>query len=81
MTIVLRRAVTRFVQDLKGRNYVVRLTQEGMYIREKGRRAWYGPLEYGYLFLQGGKLAADRIREERALKRPAKRRVKRGLLR
>jgi hypothetical protein len=81
MTITLQRAVTRFVVDQKGRPLVVRLTQEGVYLREKGRRAWYGPLGYGWLFLRGAELAANEARAERAKRRTTPRRMKRGLLR
>lgn len=42
-------------------NYIVRLAEDGISLREKGRRTWAGPFPYAALFQQP--VAADTDRE------------------
>lgn len=54
---------------------VIELRPDGFYIREKGRRTWYGPIAYGRLLLLGArqyvedrkrtKAAASKVRRKR----------------
>lgn len=57
----------------KRRDLVVQLTAEGMMIREKGRRTWYGPLEYDWLLQKGAEALANQVRREKLAARKARR--------
>ena len=59
------------------RDYIVRVTAAGLYIREKGRRTTYGPVSWDYIFL---KAAQQSVASERSDPPKPKRRVSRGLL-
>lgn len=51
-------AVSREVVGNDGVTYRITLKEDGVYMREKGRRGDFGPLSYGYVYLQLGKQAA-----------------------
>lgn len=72
--------MTKLSKDLDREidGYIVRISPQGLLIREKGRRKWFGPLPYGHLFIQA-------VRAEVHLPGPSKprtqgRAVSRGLL-
>ncbi len=58
MTHVDKSPVTREVRGLSENEFVTKMTQEGLYIREKGRRLWYGPMSWDYIFRRGAELKA-----------------------
>jgi len=77
MATKLSSKVVREVESKDGRTFIVTLSPEGLYMREKRRRGDFGPLDYGYLYLKAGTLAAvEKMTEKRS--RPKK--VSRGLL-
>ena len=66
-----------------GDGYTAKLTAEGLYIRERGRIKWYGPLSWGWLHLQGAKVAASEqiaATKKGEPKRVKPRMVSRGLI-
>lgn len=73
MTAPLVRPVERIVDG----NLVITLTREGIYIRERRRRATYGPVPYSLLLLQAAREYADGVR---AAKRKKPRLARRGHL-
>jgi hypothetical protein len=52
----LTKAVRRTLLD---RDVVVEMTPQGIRMREKRRRSWYGPISWGRLFVQLARLEAD----------------------
>lgn len=72
----LAKEVRREIES-SGQALIVSLTPEGLMLREKGRRKSFGPLPYGWLYLQAAKLEADSLRAQRRHRRA---RAKRGLL-
>lgn len=72
-------SITREVVANDGTVYIICLREDGVYMREKRHRGEFGPLSYGYVYLQLGKQAAiERIQDS---KKPAGRKsVSRGLL-
>jgi hypothetical protein len=56
---------------------VARITGEGVYIREKGKRSEYGPVSWGAIFLRGAMLKADETMRDKPKR---KKRVSRSLL-
>lgn len=69
----LTRPVRRVVRSgyIAGRDLlVIELRPEGLMVREKGRRLWYGPLSYGALLLQGARQYVD---EQKRAKRRGRR--------
>lgn len=54
---------------------VIELRADGLYVREKGRRTWYGPISYGKLLLAG---ARQYVEERKKARRKASPRVRRG---
>lgn len=61
------------------RTYTVELTAVGVYIREKGTRTTYGPVNWDTIFFNGAKLqACANIREQGAA--PRRRFATRGAL-
>ena len=72
-------SLSREVIGNDGKSYRITLKEDGVYMREKGRRGDFGPLSYGYVYLQLGKQAAiehmGKAKEPRAV-----RRITRGLL-
>lgn len=76
MATKLTRPVTREVTGLDGRtDYQITLASQGILIRRKGTRAWFGPYPYGGLYTRAAELHAN---AERAAKRA--RRTTRNLL-
>lgn len=68
-------SITREVTGNDGVVYLITLREDGVYMREKRHRGEFGPLSYGYVYLQLGKQAAiERIST------PKQRKVSRGLL-
>jgi hypothetical protein len=73
--------VTRLTRNVKrevagtlhGERLVIMLTGDGVTIREKGRRTTYGPLPYGWLYLQGAKQRADETMKQRKLNKKRRR--------
>lgn len=69
--------MTKLLKDLDREidGYIVRISPQGLMIREKKHRKWYGPLPFGLLFIQA-------VRMEVGLPgpRPANHNVSRGLL-
>lgn len=59
-----------------GKLHVARMTPEGVYLREKGKRTEYGPVSWGLILLKGAQSEADASRKERHFTR----RVSRSLL-
>lgn len=59
----LEKSVRRAVTSRLGERLVAELRPEGLYIREPGRRIWYGPLDYGYLRTHAARLTADAARK------------------
>lgn len=75
--------LSREVIGNDGKVYRVTLAADGIYMREKGRRGDFGPLSYGYVYLQLGKQAAiEKISGAASVTRNTarKRSVTRGLL-
>lgn len=68
---ILEKAVRRQLGD---RDVVVEMTREGLRMREKGRRTWYGPYPWGRLFVQLARMTAD----QKIAERKARRRARRG---
>ena len=69
----LKRPVRRETLDsYRGRPIVVELTREGVRVKEKGRRTWFGPYTYRQLFARLAQLEGDRIIRERKAARKAK---------
>lgn len=78
MTTVLAKPVKRVVMTRRSGALVMTMRVEGLYVREKGRRKEYGPLDYGSLLLRAAteyvaaqkaekkKLAAERRKARRA---------------
>lgn len=71
--------LTREVRRKVG-GYVVRMTPEGLFIREKRKRKEYGPMAYSHLMLRLAEMEADRARREKFAASGRKRRVARGSL-
>jgi hypothetical protein len=69
MTRLTRNVKREVAGSLTGERLIVMLTADGVTIREKGRRTSYGPLPYGWLYLQGAKQRADQNMKERKLNR------------
>lgn len=70
----LDRAVRRETPDrYAGRPLVVELSRDGIRVKEKGRRTWYGPYPVITLFKRLGQMEADRIVRERKAARKARR--------
>lgn len=70
-------------------DHVARITGEGVYLRQKGKRKEYGPVSWGSILLKGAYLAAaagvekdvkGAITIERGFGITRRKRVKRGLL-
>lgn len=74
---VVDRPVRRKVTSAYGKKLVATVTPEGLYVREHRRRTSY-LLPWGHAFVQAAKLAADRIRAEKAAERKTRTAVKRG---
>ena len=51
-------AIKREVEDKSEGTLVVELTAVGIYIKKKGTRTIYGPVNWGSVFYQGAKLKA-----------------------
>ena len=66
------RPITRPCPTRSG-TVVVRLSPEGLYVREAGRRTWYGPIPYGALLLQGARAFVAERKREQQLRRKARR--------
>jgi hypothetical protein len=70
--------VARVFRDPKNeRPIVIELREEGLYVREHGRRTTYGPLSPGGILLAGARLYVEAKRQEKARKRAASRKGKR----
>lgn len=65
MATRLTRNVTRVVPTRRDGDLVVTLTNEGVMVREKGRRTTYGPIPYGKLLIAG---ARDFVAAQKAAK-------------
>jgi hypothetical protein len=76
MPTKLTRNVTREVLSRRGTEVVLTLTQEGVVVREKGRRKRFGPLDYGSLLLEVIRRTLEQERRERDRSRKTKRRRK-----
>lgn len=57
--------------------FVAKMTQEGLYIREKGKRTWFGPMSWDFIYRRGAELTAQRDASEKPRRR---RLVSRSLL-
>lgn len=57
--------------------YVARVTGEGIYMREKGKRTEYGPVSWGAIMLKGAQSAAIQRINDKPIRR---KRVSRNLL-
>jgi hypothetical protein len=68
----LTRPLRREVSSLHHGPLIVLLTEEGLYLRQKGRRMKY-LLPYGRAYQNAASLEADRQRAERKAKRKRKR--------
>lgn len=64
----LTRPVTRLVIGQRGEPFAVRMTEAGLMIRKPRARLWYGPIDYGWLYVRGGKMEADLKRATKARK-------------
>lgn len=65
------------------RDYIVRVTAAGLYIREKGRRTTYGPVSWDWIFQKSvEQFIRSQVLEARTdmEKRRRPKRVSRGLL-
>ena len=69
----LTRKLRREVSDLRRGDLVITLAEEGIFMRQKGKRTTYGPISYGLVMLQGEKMAAEALRRERAEKKKLRR--------
>ena len=76
MTHVERSQVQREVRTQRGQALVVRMSPEGLWIREKGRRTAY-LMPYGVAYLRAALMAADADRRAKAAARKAKREARR----
>ena len=65
------RPVRRVVPTEKSGELVVWLTPEGLRLREKGRRTWFGPISFGQLYL-------ELVRREIEARKRARRAKRRG---
>jgi hypothetical protein len=65
MPTPLSRQVMRAVEGRRGTRVVVRLTPEGLMLREHRRRQWYGPLDYGALLIDAVRRTVDLTKQER----------------
>lgn len=53
------------LRELPREDQVVRLTPEGVYMREKGKRTWFGPLAWSKIFWDCVNVqVAERINEK-----------------
>lgn len=67
--------VTRIVRVQEGNRwveYVARITGEGVYIRQKGKRTEYGPVSWGAILHKGAVAASMALRLERLEREDAK---------
>lgn len=71
------RPVRREVTRERGRDLIVRLAPEGIYLREKGRRTAY-LLPYGVAYVRGAMLAADQLRRDKAAARKERAKARSG---
>lgn len=55
---------------------VVKMTSEGIYTREKGKRTWYGPVSYNHVHMAGAKLAVEEKRRERRMGRSMRKAIR-----
>lgn len=49
----LTKPVVREITTRKRGRLIVRLDLDGVYLREPRSRTWFGPLDYGWLFMRG----------------------------
>lgn len=75
----LERRLRRLVQASDGRELVVDIAPEGVYIRERGTRTPYGPVPWGWIHDRAARLTAEKARSEREEKKET-RKVTRNLL-
>lgn len=67
------RPVLRRVKTEKSGELVVWLTLEGLRLREKGRRTWFGPISFGQLYLELVRREIEARKRARRTKRRARR--------
>lgn len=68
----LTRPVRRSVTAPRSGNLVVEITAEGLRLREKGRRTWFGPAPWGALYVALARMEADARRAAKAAEKAAK---------
>ena len=72
----LEKVVRRETDDrYAGRPLIVELSRDGIRVKEKGRRTWYGPYPVVTLFKRLGQMEADRIVRERKARRKSRRKT------
>ena len=65
--------VRREVQGSLTERLIVELRPEGVFVREKGRRIWYGPISYGKLLLDGARMYVEAKKREKTQARKLRR--------
>jgi hypothetical protein len=77
----LTKPVTRRVRfkpsGYSARELIVRIAPEGLYLREAGRRTWYGPMSWNSLHVRAAELSVEPTRRQAAVAR--RRRLQVGL--